>query len=79
MLFALALLAGVLVVTMVFNNRRRPARSEHRHSGWDSGTTDSSAWAFGGDSSGDSGSDCNGDAGGGGCDSGGGDGGTGGD
>jgi hypothetical protein len=27
MLFALALLAGVLLVTMVFNNRRRPSRS----------------------------------------------------
>jgi len=71
MLFALVVMAGVLLVTMVFNNRRRPSPWDDRSAGWDGGTTgDSSAWAFGGDSGGDTGSDCSGDAGGDGCDGG---------
>ena len=72
MLFALVVMAGVLLLVMVVNNRREPSRWESRRSGWDDGNTgNGSAWAFGGDSSGDSGGDCGGDAGGG-CDGGGG-------
>ena len=70
MLFALVVMAGVLLLTMVYNNRRRPAR-------WEGGSGgDVSTWAYGGGDGGDSGSDCGGDAGGGDC--GGGDGGGGG-
>ena len=70
MLFALVVMAGVLLLTMVFNNRRQPSR-------WEGGSAgDGSPWAYGGGDGGDSGSDCGGDAGGGDC--GGGDGGGGG-
>ena len=70
MLFALAMLAGVLLVTMVLN-RRRPSPGDDRSAGWDgSATGHGSGWAFGGDSGGDSASDCSGDAGDGGCDGG---------
>ena len=74
MLFALVVMAGVLLLTMVFNNRRRPAR-------WEGGSAgDGSPWVYGGadggGDGGDSGSGCGGDAGGGDC--GGGDGGGGG-
>lgn len=73
MLFALVVMAGVLLLTMVFNNLRRPSRWDRAGSGWDAGNTgNGSAWAFGGDSGGDSGSDCGSDGGGGGCDGGGG-------
>ena len=72
MLFALVVMAGVLLLTIVFNNRREP-------SWWDSRlpprkrsrAADGSAWVFGGDSGGDAGGGCGGDAGGG-CDGGGG-------
>ena len=69
MLFALVVMgAAVLLVTMIFNNRRQPSR-------WDggSGTGDGSAWSYGGGA--DSGSDCGADSGGGGGDCGGGGGG----
>ena len=67
MLFALVVMAGVLLLTMVFNNRREP-------SWWDSRlpprkrsrAADGSAWAFGGGDGGD----CGSDSGGGGCDGG---------
>jgi hypothetical protein len=69
MLFALVVMAGVLLLTMVVNNRRRPSRGDRAGSGWDGGNTgNGSAWAF----SGDSGGDCGADGGGGGCDGGGG-------
>ena len=68
MLFALVVMAGVLLLTMVFNNRRRPSRWEGGRGG------DGSAWVYG--DGGDSSSDCGGDAGS--CDGGGGDGGGGG-
>jgi hypothetical protein len=62
-LFALVVMAGVLLLTMVVNNRRTPSRWEGVRSGGDA-----SAWIYGGvDSGGDSGGD-----GGGGCDGGGG-------
>ena len=64
MLFALVVMAGVLLLVMVVNNR----------------ATDWPSWAYGGGDGGDasdSGSDCGSDAGG--CDGGGGDGGGGGD
>ena len=72
MLFALVVMAGIVLLVAVFNNRREP-------SWWDgrlpqrkrSSPADGSAWAFGGDS----GSDCGADGGGGGCDGGGGGGG----
>ncbi len=71
MLFALVVMAGVLLLAMVVNNRREPSR-------WDSRLRprrarrpgDGSTWAFG-----DSGGDCGADGGGGGCDGGGGGGG----
>jgi len=63
MLFALVVMAGILLLTMVFNNRRQPSRWERRGAG------DGQAWAPGGEM-GDSGSDCGGDAGS--CDGGGG-------
>jgi hypothetical protein len=37
MLFALVVMAGVLLVTIVFNNRREPSWWESRRSGWDGG------------------------------------------
>ena len=71
MLFALVVMAGVLLLVMVVKNRRQPSR-------WEGGrATDWSSWAYGGGDGGDSGSDCGSDAGG--CDGGGGDGGGGGD
>jgi hypothetical protein len=71
MLLALVVMAGVLLVAMVINNRRQPSRWESGRSGWDGGNTgNGSAWGVGGDSGADSGSDCGGD--GGGCDGGGG-------
>ena len=49
MLIALVVMAGVLILTMVFNNRRRPAR-------WEGGSGgDVSTWAYGGGDGGDSG------------------------
>ena len=73
MLFALVVMAGVLLLTMVFNNRRRPSRWDGAGSGWDGGAVGAGEpWGFGGDSGGDPGADCGGDAGGGGCDGGGG-------
>ena len=55
MLFALVVMAGVVLVVAVFNNRRRPSRSEGAGSGWDGGNTgNGSAWTFGGGSGGDS-------------------------
>ena len=60
MLFALVVMAGVPLLTMVVNNRRQPSRwdRDSRRSGWDGGTTgDGSAWAFGGDSGADCGVD----------------------
>ena len=66
MLFALVLMAGLLLLTMVFNNRRTPSRWESDRRGGDSQT-----WAYGAvDAGGDSGVDCGGDGGGGGCDGG---------
>ena len=72
MLFALVVMAGVLLLTVVVNNRRRPSR-------WDSrGTGDHSSGAYAGwGYDGGSGPDCSFDSGGGDC--GGGDGGGGGD
>jgi hypothetical protein len=67
MLFALVVMAGVLLLTMLVNNRRRPSRWERGRAG-----DGSPSWAYGGDS----GSDCGVDAGSGDC--GGGDGGGGG-
>ena len=67
MLFALVVMAGVVLVVAVFNNRRRPSRSEGAGSGWDGGNTgNGSAWTFGGGSGGDSGGsggDCGEDGG----------------
>ena len=76
MLFALVVMAGLVLLVAVVNNRREP-------SWWDSrlpqrkgrSPADGSAWAFGGDSGGGSGADCGVDAGGGGCAGGGGGGG----
>ena len=60
MLFALVVMAGVLLLTMVFNNRRTHSRWEGDRSGGDA-----SAWIYGGvESGGDSGGDCAGDGGG---------------
>ncbi len=68
MLFALVVMAGVLLVAMVVNNRRTPSRWEGDRSG-----ADASPWVYGGaDSGSDSGGDCASDGGGGGCDGGGG-------
>ena len=42
MLFALVVMAGVLLLVMVVNNRRQPSR-------WEGGrATDWSSWAYGG-------------------------------
>ena len=72
MLFALVVMAGVLLLTIVFNNRREPSWSDSRLAPRKrSRATDGSAWVFGGDSGGDAGVGCGGDAGGG-CDGGGG-------
>jgi hypothetical protein len=75
MLFALVVMAGVLLLTMVVNNRRRPSQivnSRRRPTRWDRGSAaDGSPWAFGA-YGGDSGPDCGADGGGGGCDGGGG-------
>ncbi len=63
MLFALVVMAGVLLLTMVVNNRRQPSRWDRgkRRSHWDGGTTgDGSTWVFGGDV----GPDCGADGGG---------------
>jgi hypothetical protein len=54
MLFALVVMAGVLLVTIVFNNRREPSWWESRRSGWDGGRSLDGLWAFGNDSGGDS-------------------------
>ena len=64
MLFALVVMAGVVLLVAVFNNRREP-------SWWDGrlpqrkgrSSADGSAWAFGGDSGGGSGADCGVDGG----------------
>ena len=69
MLFALVVMAGIVLLTMVVNNRRRPSRWDSRHAPRRS-AGDGSAWAFGGDSGGHFGADCSVDAGG--CDGGGG-------
>ena len=69
MLFALVVMAGVLLLTVVVNNRRRPSRWESQNA-WDVSTSAHHAWGTGGDS----GADCSVDAGGGDC-GGGGDGG----
>ena len=54
MLFALVVMAGVLLLAMVVNNRRQPSRWDRGRSGWDDGNTgNGSAWAFGSDSSAD--------------------------
>ena len=37
MLFALVVVAGVVLLTVVFNNRRRPSRWDGAGSGWDGG------------------------------------------
>jgi hypothetical protein len=65
MLFALVVMAGVLLLTMAVNNRRTPSR-------WDGGRSGGNAWVYGGGEGGDPGADCGTDAGGGGCDGGGG-------
>jgi hypothetical protein len=65
MLFALVVIAGVLLLAMVVNRSRRPRWSQDGVGG-DGGT-----YVYGGDS----GADCSGDGGGGGCDGGGGGGG----
>ena len=59
MLFALVVMAGVLLLTIVVNNRRAPSRWEGGSSG------DVSPFVYGG---GDSGGDSSGDCGDGGCD-----------
>jgi hypothetical protein len=65
MLFALVVMAGVLLLAMVVNNRRQPSRWDRGRSGWDDGNTgNGSAWAFSGESGGDSGADCGADGGG---------------
>ena len=76
MLIALVVMARLVLLVAVVNNRREPSR-------WDSrlpqpkrrSPADGSVWAFGGDSGSDSGADCAADGGGGGCDGGGGGGG----
>jgi hypothetical protein len=72
----LVVMAGVLLLTMVFNNRREPSRW-YREGVRDDGG--GSSWVvYAGDSGGDSGGDCGSGAdggGGGGCDGGGGGGG----
>ena len=69
MLIALLfVMAGVLLLTAVFNNRREPSR-------WDRKSTadhGDSSWAYAGDAGGASGSDCGFGADGGSCDGGGG-------
>jgi hypothetical protein len=75
MLFALVVMAGVLLLTIVVNNRRTPSRWDRGRG--NGGGTEGSTWAYGGDG-GDSGADCSTDGGGGGCDGGGGGGGGGG-
>jgi hypothetical protein len=68
MLIALLfVMAGVLLLTVVFNNRREPSRWDRRGTGDHGG----SAWAYGGDAGGDSGGDCGSGADGGSCDGGG--------
>jgi hypothetical protein len=56
MLFALVVMAGVLLLAIVINNRREPSRWDSRlppRKG--SGAADGFSGAFGGDSGGDSG------------------------
>ena len=65
MLFALIVMAGVLLLTMVVNNRREPSRWDGRQGG------DGTAGDYGGWGGGDPGADCGGGDGGG-CDGGGG-------
>ena len=66
MLFALVVMAGVLLLAMVVNNRSEPSwwgcfpLRKRRTAG------DGSAWVFGGDFGADSGSDCGADGRGGG-------------
>jgi hypothetical protein len=73
MLFALVVvMAGILLLTMVVNNRRPPSRWERRNTA-DVSPGGHAGWGYGGDA----GPDCSVDAGGGDC--GGGDGGGGGD
>ena len=74
MLFALVVMAGVVLLVAVVNNRRPPSRWESRVPlRKRTRVADGSAWMFMGDSGGDSGGGCGGDAGGGGgCDGGGG-------
>ena len=68
MLFALVVMAGVLLLTMVVNNRRTPSRWQG-----DRGGGDDSSWVYdGADAGSDSGGDCGGEGDGGGCDGGGG-------
>jgi hypothetical protein len=77
MLFALVVMAGVLPLAMVVNNRREPSR-------WESRVplrkrrfaADRSARTSGADSGGGVSADCSSDGGGGGCDGGGGGGGS---
>ena len=69
----LVVMAGVLLVTVVFNNRRAPSRWHRQGVRNDGGA---SSWVYAGDSGGDSGGECGSGAdGGGGCDGGGGGGG----
>jgi hypothetical protein len=71
MLFALVVMAGIILLVVVVNNRGKPSRWEGRPSDLDDGGTRDGIWAFGG-AGGDSGGDCGGGDGGG-CDGGGGD------
>jgi hypothetical protein len=75
MFFALVVMAGILVLTMVLNSRRTPSRWERDGGGgspWGYGGGDHGGGS-GGDCAGDGGGDCAGDGGaGGGCDGGGG-------
>ena len=64
MLFALVVMAGVLLLAIVVNNGRRPSRWQAEGGG------DVTPWAYG--DGGGSGADCGGDGAGGGCDGGGG-------
>jgi len=65
MLFALVVMAGIVLLTMVVNSRRRPSRWDSRNTG-DGASWVYGEWGFDGDSA----ADCSVDAGG--CDGGGG-------
>jgi hypothetical protein len=72
MLFALVVMAGVLFLAMIVNNRRQPSWWDSRLPARKSSrAADGSVWVYGGAFGGDSGGGCS-DAGGGGCDGGGG-------